>query len=41
MLLPPTADEHLDRLCVVMSWFEEVYRSGYLAPTSPLLRLQA
>lgn len=39
MLLPPAAEEHLARLCVAMSWFEEVYRSGYLAPTGPLAAL--
>lgn len=41
VLLTAAAEERLDRLCVAMVWFEEVYRSGVLAMTGPLARLGA
>ncbi|SEG85219.1 hypothetical protein SAMN05216223_12310 [Actinacidiphila yanglinensis] len=41
LLLPLEAEEHLGRLCMAMAWFEEIYRSGYLAPASPLGTLRA
>ncbi|MFJ5104726.1 hypothetical protein [Streptomyces sp. NPDC088554] len=41
VLLEAAAEERLDRLCVAMVWFEEVYRSGVLAVTGPLARLGA
>ncbi|MFJ4681695.1 hypothetical protein [Kitasatospora sp. NPDC088783] len=39
MLLDPTPEQHLARLCVAMVWFEEVCRSGVLYPTSPIVLL--
>jgi len=39
LMLSTAAEDRLDRLCVVMVWFEEVFRSGFLAGASPLARL--
>jgi hypothetical protein len=36
ILLEAAAEERLDRLCYAMAWFEEVYRTKRLWPSTPL-----
>jgi hypothetical protein len=35
-LLERSTEEHLDRLCFALSWYDRVYREGRLPPGSPL-----